>query len=182
MTHRKWIRGQHWAALASAALFSISSREFCCRTRYCVLCNIMYARTRVMRDCGAGGCGHGPRAVAERLVDYATAFVVIYTVTTPASRLSRPLLSETLSGRRSRFPDKRSHSTRERARRILQSVVLSSKNAPLSSKLSQDESSIRFTLSTGKSGGEGYAWHGPQWTKAEPINSSREGLCDNEAI
>ena len=37
MNHRKWIRGQHSAALASdasAALFSISSREFCCRTQY----------------------------------------------------------------------------------------------------------------------------------------------------
>ena len=31
MTHRKWIRGQqwlHWLVLPSAALFSISSREF----------------------------------------------------------------------------------------------------------------------------------------------------------
>ena len=37
MTHGKWIRGQqwpHWLVLPSSALFSISSREFCCRTRY----------------------------------------------------------------------------------------------------------------------------------------------------
>merc|ERR1739846_163814 len=37
MTHRKWIRGQqwlHWLVLPSAALFSISNREFSCRTRY----------------------------------------------------------------------------------------------------------------------------------------------------
>ena len=37
MTHRIWIRGQqwlHWLVLPSAALFSISGREFSCRTRY----------------------------------------------------------------------------------------------------------------------------------------------------
>ena len=32
MTHRKWITGLHWDALASAALFSISSREYCSLT------------------------------------------------------------------------------------------------------------------------------------------------------
>ena len=54
MTHRKWITGQkwlHWLVWPSAALFSISSREFSCRTRYFVFRSIKGGKLLVHFSC-----------------------------------------------------------------------------------------------------------------------------------